>query len=377
MDAILEDLTSLGVVPDRVVHSSDHFDKILELCEKLITDGNAYLDNTPVEQMRQERWDGIASALRDTPIEENLRLWEELKKGSEQGQGYIVRAKISFNNKNKCLRDPAIYRLVDKSHPRTGDKYKVYPTYDFACPIVDTLDGVSHTMRSVEFNDRKDQYLWFLKKLGYPKLKIYEYSKLAFTNTIMSKRYLRKIVDDGVVDGWSDPRFPTVRGILRRGMLVETLVEFMMEQGPSKNNNLQQWDKIWSLNKKKMESLAGKFCAVPESRISTLTITNGDPKVVCTMQPVHKKNKALGTFPLYTSNQFFISYDDAVLLKDDEKITLMNFMNVKLTKLVAPTNDQEGFTIEAEALPEDKDFKTTPKISWVIADRSLLVREPH
>jgi len=160
IQSIKDDIELLQIFPDVVTHTSDNFELISDACEKLIKAGDAFCDDTPVEEMRALRFELKPSAKRDLPIEENLRVWEEMKKGSEEGKKYVVRAKISFNNKNGCLRDPTIYRCVDMAHPITGNKYKVYPTYDFAVPIVDSLEGVTHCMRSVEFNDRKDQYDW-------------------------------------------------------------------------------------------------------------------------------------------------------------------------------------------------------------------------
>jgi len=191
------------------------------------------------------------------------------------------------------------------------------------------------------------------------------------TNTIMSKRYLRQIVADGIVEGWNDPRFPTIRGIIRRGMLVSTLIEFMMDQGPSRNNNLMEWDKIWSLNKKNLEKQVAKYCAVYQEKVSTVTVTNVTDQIICKMQPVSKKQPELGEFPLYTSNKFFINFEDAESLEVGEKFTLMNYMNANIT---TKTQAEDGsWNIEAEVLPGDDDFKSTKKISWVIADPSLLV----
>jgi glutamyl/glutaminyl-tRNA synthetase len=132
-------------------------------------------------------------------------------------------------NKNKCLRDPVFYRYNDTPHHMVGDTYKVYPTYDFACPIVDSIEGVTHTVRTSEFNDRNDMYFWILDKINLRKPSIFDISRLNFVNTCLSKRKLQKLVDTGVVSGWDDPRFPTVRGILRRGLQPFTLKQFMLE----------------------------------------------------------------------------------------------------------------------------------------------------
>ena len=162
--------------------------------------------------MRKERMDGIASKRRDTPVDENVRLFIEMKAYSEEGQRYCVRAKISVDSKNKALRDPVIYRCNATPHHRTGSKYKVYPTYDFACPVVDSMEGVTHALRTLEYKDRDAQYAWMLKALNMRPVKVVGFSRMNFVKTVLSKRKLQWFVDNGYVSGWDDPRFPTVRG---------------------------------------------------------------------------------------------------------------------------------------------------------------------
>jgi len=169
--------------------------------------------------------DGIESKSRNRSVEDNLRIFKEMKLGSEEvhplpftwlihkGRKFCVRAKISIDNKNKALRDPVIFRCNDAVHHRTGDKYKMYPTYDFACPIVDCLEGVTHALRTLEYKDRDAQYAWMLKALSMRSVKVIGFSRLNFVKTVLSKRKLQWFVDQGIVSGWDDPRFPTVRGM--------------------------------------------------------------------------------------------------------------------------------------------------------------------
>ena len=133
-----------------------------------------------------------------------------------------------------CMRDPAIYRFKPEPHPATGTKYKVYPTYDFACPIVDSIEGVTHSLRTTEYMDRDEQFNWFIDALGLRKPHIYAYARLNLTNTVMSKRKLTWLVDENIVSGWDDARMPTVRGVLRRGLTVEALKMFIIAQGSSR-----------------------------------------------------------------------------------------------------------------------------------------------
>lgn len=226
-------------------------------------------------------------------------------------------------------------------------------------------------MRQLEYSDRKKQYGWFLKVMKLRKVKIQEFSRLAFVNTIISKRYLKQIVAEGIVDGWTDPRFPTVQAIIRRGLMLPTMVEFMLDQGPSRNVNFQEWDKIWGMNKKKMEKIAGKFNAVISLKRALVVVNDLPDTTVAKKVPVHPKNKELGETTQYFSNKFYINFDDALSMKNDgdEKFTLMNFMNVKVDQINEDGNG--SFLINCTQLPEDKDFKSTKKISWVVGDDSL------
>lgn len=179
------------------------------MCTQLIKEGKFYCDNTPVEKMRHERNEGIESECRKHTPEENLKIWEKMIKG--EASEYCVRARGNMQNLNKCMRDPVMYRVNDLPHHRTGNKYKIYPTYDFACPIVDSIEGVTHTMRTNEYSDRIPQYFWILEMTGLRHPTIYEFSRLNLVRTVLSKRKLQWFVDTKRVDGWDDPRFPTVR----------------------------------------------------------------------------------------------------------------------------------------------------------------------
>lgn len=162
--------------------------------------------------MRDQRWDGIPSKRRDLSVEENLKYFAEMTKATPEGLRWCIRAKISVDNPNKAMRDPVIYRCNVLPHHRTGAKWKVYPTYDFACPLVDSLEGVTHALRTTEYRDRNAQYYWMLEALGVRPVHVWDFSRLNFIYTLLSKRKLHWFVDQGIVKGWDDPRFPTVRG---------------------------------------------------------------------------------------------------------------------------------------------------------------------
>lgn len=290
---ILEDLEMLQIKPDEFTHTSQYFDLMLEYCEKLIKEGKAYVDDTEPEQMKKERDERTESNNRKNDVAKNMKMWEDMLRGTEYGQKCCVRAKIDMSSANGCMRDPTIYRCKNEPHPRTGTKYKVYPTYDFACPIVDAIENVTHTLRTTEYHDRDDQFYWFIEALGLRRPYIWEYSRLNMTNTVLSKRKLTWFVEQGLVDGWDDPRFPTVRGILRRGMTVQGLKEFIIAQGSSKAVVFMEWDKIWAFNKKVIDPIAPRYTALENDNRVIVNIANAKSEVV--EVPAHPKNEKVGT----------------------------------------------------------------------------------
>lgn len=230
VDNLLKDIETLGIKYTTVTYTSDYFPQLMEMAEKLIREGKAYVDDTPREQMQKERMDGIESRCRNNSVEENLKLWKEMIAGSERGTMCCVRGKLDMQDPNKSVRDPVYYRCNQTPHHRIGAKYKVYPTYDFACPFVDAFEGITHALRSSEYHDRNDQYYWIQTDMGFSKVHIYEFSRLNLVYTLLSKRKLLWFVQNGLVEGWDDPRFPTVQGIVRRGLKIEALIQFILEQ---------------------------------------------------------------------------------------------------------------------------------------------------
>ncbi|KAI0256888.1 glutamate-tRNA ligase [Lactifluus subvellereus] len=362
-ETIVEDLDLLDIKPDKVTHTSDYFDQIYELAIKIIKIGKAYADDTEQAQMREERGQGIASRRRDATIEENLSRFEEMTKGTEEGVRWCLRAKMSVDNPNKAMRDPVIYRCNLDPHHRTGSKWKVYPTYDFACPVVDALEGVTHALRTIEYRDRNPQYHWVIEALGLRSVNIWDFSRLSFIYTFLSKRKLRWFVDQGLVSGWDDPRFPTVRGIRRRGMTVEALTQFMLSQGPSQAIVSLEWDSIWALNKKVIDPIAPRFWAVLKTKTVPVTIQDGPPEPVVKTLPKHKKNADVGEKKtVYTSN-ILIDQEDALSFEDNEEVTLMDWGNaIVRSKTTDGTGTITALTME---LNLDGDFRKTKKITWL------------
>lgn len=362
-DAILKDLKSLGVVYDHFSYTSDHFDLMLEKCEEMIKAGLAYVDDTPGDQMKIEREKKIESKNRDNSIEKNLELWDEMKKGSESGQKCCVRAKLNMASPNGCLRDPTMYRCKDESHPRTGKKYKVYPTYDFACPIVDSIEGITHALRTTEYLDRDPQYYWFIDALKLRKPHIASYSRLNMMNTVLSKRKLTWIVDQNFVSGWDDPRMPTVQGILRRGLTVEGLKQFIIAQGSSRSVVFMEWDKIWAFNKKVVDPIVPRYSAVEKKDFVSVLLSNNEAGLDIEIA-LHPKNDSMGIRKLNIKKELIIEQADAKTLEKGNIATFIGLGNVIIGEVTRNDSGLVG-SIEASLNLDNKDFKKTPKICWL------------
>lgn len=368
---IMEDVATLGIKPDKVTYTSDSFPQLLAMAEKLISEGKAYVDDTPIDQMREERMARIESARRNTPPEEALKMWKEMVKGSEKGNSYCLRIKMDMKDNNATLRDPVIYRCNADKHHRTKDKYKLYPTYDFACPLVDAWEGVTHALRTTEYNDREAQYDWVQKLCGVRKVHLWTFSRLAFEYTILSKRQLQWFVDSKMVEDWSDPRFPTVQGIMRRGLTLKALQDFILSQGASKNNNLMEWSKLWSMNSKVIDPTSGRHVCIVQDGMVRMTLTNykneytGTDEVCMKSAPRHKKNPDLGIKIMWFNKEILVEQVDAAVMVEGEEITLCDWGNAIIRKKVMSEDGSKIESIEAELHLEGDVKKTKLKCTWL------------
>ncbi|CAP73262.1 uncharacterized protein PODANS_2_6610 [Podospora anserina S mat+] len=375
-DAIIEDLAMMGIKCDTLTYTSDYFDYLYDMAIKMIKEGHAYADDTDQETMRNERWNGIASKRRDTPVEENLRIFEEMKKGSEEGVRYCLRAKLSVDNPNKAMRDPVIYRCnVDTPHHRTGTKWKMYPMYDFACPVVDSHEGVTHALRSTEYTDRNPQYAWFQKTLQIRKVHMWDFARMNFVKTFLSKRKLAKLVDTGKVWGWDDPRMPTIRGVRRRGMGIEALREFIIAQGPSRNVVTMDWTKFWATNKKHIDPIAPRHTALLKKDIVKVPVTGAEAPAQPFQEdrPKHPKNKDIGTKKVAFGPEILLDQADAKSFKEGEEITLMAWGNA-FVRNIAEGDPITSLTCELNVAKGD--VKTTEKkVTWLASSQTLVPAE--
>lgn len=243
VQSILEDLRWLGAKPTGgIFYGSDYFDQCYEYAVKLIRDGKAYVCSLSQEEMRAYRGTltepGKNSPYRDRSVEENLDLFERMKNGEFPNGAHTLRAKIDMASPNMNMRDPAIYRIIHTSHHRQGNKWCIYPLYDFAHPIQDAIEGITHSLCSIEFENHRPLYEWVIDNIGFGdkpnKPKQREFARLNVSHTVMSKRYLRELVETHIVDGWDDPRMPTLCGLRRRGYTPASIKAFVELAGVSK-----------------------------------------------------------------------------------------------------------------------------------------------
>lgn len=246
IDAIEADVRWMGFKwSGEPKHASDYFDTLYEWAEYLITEGKAYVEDLTADEIREYRGTltepGRHSPYRDRSVEENLDLFRRMKAGEFEDGAKALRAKIDMAAGNINLRDPVIYRIVNKPHPRTGDKWCIYPTYDFAHGQSDAIEGVTHSLCTLEFEDHRPLYDWLVENLPVPaRPRQYEFAKLNFAYTVLSKRRLTQLVKDGIVNGWDDPRMPTLSGLRRRGIPAYAVRDFAFRLGVTKSDSVTE-----------------------------------------------------------------------------------------------------------------------------------------
>lgn len=350
----------------------------------MIRDGNAYADDTDPEELTVEKRQGLPSKRRDRPAEESLAMFKEMYAGTPLGKKHCIRARIKFDSLNGALRDPVIYRFphakdaqgnrLDKhiAHHRTGWTWKIYPTYDFACPVVDSIERVTHALRTTEYADRNEQYTWFLNALGLRHVHLWDFARISFIHTFLSKRKLTKVVESGLVTGWDDPRMPTVRGILRRGLTVRALREFMLRQGPSRNAVTMDWTILWAMNQKVIDPVAARHTAVETNKMVSATILNGPDTPYSEDKPRHPKNPDIGTKAVTYGSSILLDHDDAVSFAMGERVTLMGWGNA-IVKDFSISGDGTVRDVALMLCLDDTDFRKTKKITWLAAERASLV----
>lgn len=267
-ESILDDIAWLGFTPAAVLHASDYFEQLYDWALYLIEGGLAYVDDSDIETISAQRGGfgkpGIESPYRSRSIAENRDLFTRMRAGEFPDGSKVLRAKIDMNHENMSMRDPVMYRVRHSSHFRTGDTWCIYPTYDWAHGQSDAIEQVTHSICTLEFDTHRPLYDWYLSQLPLPaeKPQQIEFARLELTHTVTSKRRLAKLVNDGTVDGWDDPRMPTLRGLRRRGYPAAALRAFCTEIGTTRTNSRQNIEALESYVRRELNSTAQRRMAV-------------------------------------------------------------------------------------------------------------------
>ena len=354
--SIEEDLRWLGAEPTGgIYYGSDYFDKCYEYAVKLIKDGKAYVDDLTADEMREYRGTltepGKESPWRNRSVEENLDLFERMKNGEFPDGSHTLRAKIDMASPNMNMRDPAIYRIVHAHHHRQGDKWCIYPLYDFAHPIQDALEGITHSLCSIEFENHRPLYDWVVNNIGFEhKPHQYEFARLNVTHTVMSKRYLRELVETKKVDGWDDPRMPTLSGLRRRGYTPSAINEFVKKAGVAKAYSIVDIGLLEHCIRDELNTAAQRRVAVLHPVKVVITNYPEDKEEYFEL-PNIPKNEEAGVRKVPFTRELYIDADDFAevpppkffRMKPDGEVRLMGAYIVKCNEVV---KDEQGNVVE-------------------------------
>ncbi|MDO5068475.1 MAG: glutamine--tRNA ligase/YqeY domain fusion protein [Propionibacteriaceae bacterium] len=318
--SIVEDIRWLGYEPAEVRHASDYFDQLHDWAVLLIEKGLAYVDDQDGETISATRGSfgvpGTNSPFRDRSVAENLDLFARMRAGEFPDGAKVLRAKIDMAHENMQLRDPVMYRIRNAHHHRTGDQWCIYPTYDWAHGQSDAFEGVTHSICTLEFESHRPLYDWFLAQLDLPTSppRQYEFARLELTHTVTSKRRLKKLVADGVVDGWDDPRMPTIRGLRRRGYPAAALRAFCREVGTTRTNSRKAIEELESYVRRELNATAQRRMAVLRPLKVVLdgwpTDEGGEPVVEWFDVVNNPENEADGTRKVPFTGELWIEQDD-------------------------------------------------------------------
>src|SRR5690554_4918832 len=373
IEAIQEDIKWLGYDwGDYLYHASDYYDQLYQIAVNLIKNDLAFVDSLTPEQVKEYRGTlttpGKNSPDRDRPIEENLRLFEEMRQGKHPEGKYVLRAKLDMASPNMNLRDPALYRVKFAEHPRTGNKWCIYPMYDYTHPISDAIEGITHSFCTLEFEDHRPAYDWAttIDDIDHAPRQI-EFARLNVSYMMMSKRRLLKLVNDKIVNGWDDPRMPTIVGIRRRGYSPESLIDFVSRVGVAKVESLVDYSLL-------------EFCAREDlnKRAKRVMVVLDPLKVVITNYPEGKteyldavnnpEDLSFGTRQVPFTRELYIEKEDFSLdpPKGYHRLYLGN--EIRLTHAYYITandviKDEDGNVVEVHCTydPESKGGRTADK----------------
>lgn len=384
VNSIKRDIQWLGFRWDNLYNASDYFDVMYECAEKLIKEGKAYVCDLSAEEIRLSRGSltepGKESPYRDRSPEENLNLFRRMKAGEFDDGEKVLRAKIDMASPNINMRDPVIYRVLHASHQNTGDKWCIYPMYDFAHPIEDAYEGITHSICTLEFEDHRPLYDWVTQNCGFPSPlpQQIEFARLNITNTIMSKRFLKRLVEEGFVDGWDDPRMPTLCGMRRRGYPPQAIIDFCDRIGVAKANSEVEYGYLNACVRDYLNQYAQRAMAVT-SPIKVI-LTNLSAPEECEIENNPNKPEE-GTRTITLTHELYIDGSDFSLapppkyhrLKLDGYVRLKGAYIIKCDK-VETDNEGNILHLECSIVENSKSgcdqsgLKVKGVIQWVSAE---------
>ena len=388
VDAILKDMKWLGTNwDDRLFHASDYFPILFDYAVKLIEKGKAYVDDLSAEEIREYRGTltepGKNSPFRDRSADENLELFLKMKSGEFIEGEKTLRAKIDMAHPNMNMRDPVMYRIMYRIHHRTGDEWCIYPTYDFTHGESDSIEGITHSLCSLEFENHRPLYNWFLEELEIFHPQQIEFARLNLSYTILSKRKLIRLVEDEYVEGWDDPRMPTISGLRRRGYTPESIWDFLDRIGMAKSNNIVDYALLEHCIREELNKTTNRYMAVlkplkviidnyPEDQVEELDAIN------------NPEDESAGTRKVPFSKELYIEHDDFMEDPPKKFYRLALGREVRLRyayflKCNTVVKDDEGNVIELHctydpstkggSAPDGRKVKAT--LHWVSASRAI------
>ena len=388
VESIKADVEWLGAeFEDRLFFASDYFDQMYEAAVKLIKKGKAFVCDLSADEIREYRGTfetpGKNSPYRDRSVEENLELFENMKNGCYKDGEKVLRAKIDMASPNINMRDPVIYRVAHMSHHNTGDKWCVYPMYDFAHPIEDAIEGITHSICTLEFEDHRPLYDWVVRELEYeyPPRQI-EFAKLYLTNVVTGKRYIKKLVEENIVDGWDDPRLVSIAALKRRGFTPESIKMFVDLCGVSKSNSSVDYAMLEYCIREDLKCKRSRIMAAldpvkliidnyPEGQVEYFTVAN------------NLENESLGSRQVAFSKELYIDRDDFMIEPPKKYFRLfpgneVRLMNAYFVKCVSYETDAEGrvTTVHCTYDPETRNGECATRkvkgtIHWVSAAHAV------
>ncbi|RMF55172.1 glutamate--tRNA ligase [Candidatus Woesearchaeota archaeon] len=351
-DIHLDNYKWLGIKPDNVDYASDHMEEFYKYAESLLKRGDAYLCTCDHETLRKNRFKGLECACRNKKA-----AWQDFEKMGE-GQG-VLRLKIDMKHKNTTMRDPAIMRIIDAEHARKGSKYRIWPTYDFENAVMDGIEGITHRLRSKEFEMRNELQRHIQRILGFKETKIYEFARFNLEGVESSGRVIREKIEKGELLGWDDPSLTTLVALRRRGFLPEAIKNFVISTGITKAEATLTWDDLIVHNKRLLDSSSNRYFFVCNPK---KIIINGAPEKEVSLK-LHPDYPKRGFRKLRTNERFYIANEDYESLRDGKLYRLMGCLNFR--------KEKESFVFDSVEL-ENYKRKGERIMHWLPADEALV-----